>query len=254
MKIFTLQNSELVAQEKPLVDLNVALHASREEALVRLDNFDVEFYAKSRNSLDGGVSKLSQYVEHGLLSIEDFLEHIEKTQSHKHEESLLKQLYWREFFLSTYEESPQKIWQDCEPYKTGFCADEYADTLAEDIQNASTGIALVDTLVKELQDNGYLHNHARLYLAAYIVHFRRIKWQAGARWMLGLLNDGNIGVNNLSWQWVASTNSNKPYIFNWENVEKFAASYRFKRHEHQIFDASYEVLQERLFKEEKQGV
>jgi len=60
-----------------------------------------------------------------------------------------------------------------------------------------------------------------LYLAGYVVHFRRVKWQAGARWFLHHLLDGDLASNNLSWQWVASTFSHKPYIFNLENVQKY---------------------------------
>ena len=60
-----------------------------------------------------------------------------------------------------------------------------------------------------------------MYLASYIVHFRRIKWQAGAQWFLEQLIDGDEASNNFSWLWGASTFSNKPYIFNLDNVQKY---------------------------------
>ena len=63
-----------------------------------------------------------------------------------------------------------------------------------------------------------------MYLASYIVHWKRICWQAGARWMHHYLVDGDLASNHLSWQWVASTFSNKPYIFNLDNVRKYADS------------------------------
>ena len=62
-----------------------------------------------------------------------------------------------------------------------------------------------------------------MYVAAYVVHWRRIKWQAGAKWFLHHLLDGDPASNNLSWQWVASTFANKPYFYNLENVSKYAA-------------------------------
>jgi len=226
--------------------------ASRESALQKLAQFDVAQYAKTRNSLDGGVSELSVYVEHGLLDISDFLKHIDVTNTNEVATPLLKQLFWREFFLQTYEEQRAKIWQDYEAYKTGYDSSAYTDKLPEDIRSAKSGVPLIDMLIKELETRGYLHNHARLYLASYIVHFRKVKWQVGAQWMLERLNDGNLAVNNLSWQWVASTRSNKPYIFNWENIEKFASKkYVIKREDHQLFDFSYEELQNRLFRLDK---
>ena len=250
MKYFRLQSNTFEPITNPKYSNKLSLRASREEGLELLSKLDVKQYAMTRNSLSGGVSKLSIYVEHGLLDIVDFLEHIDSQNCQTEAQALLKQLYWREFFLQTYKQDPKMIWEDYEPYKTGYSADEYTDEFPVDIQNAKTQIPLIDILVTELNTTGYLHNHARLYLASYIVHFRRIRWQSGALWMLKLLNDGNLAVNNLSWQWVASTRSNKPYIFNWDNIEQFAAArYGLERQDHTLFDASYEDLHKRLFKE-----
>ncbi|MDZ4878442.1 MAG: hypothetical protein CLLPBCKN_007877 [Chroococcidiopsis cubana SAG 39.79] len=35
------------------------------------------------------------------------------------------------------------------------------------------------------------------------------------------LLDGDPASNNMSWQWVASTFSHKPYFFNRENLERY---------------------------------
>lgn len=79
----------------------------------------------------------------------------------------------------------------------------------------------MDAFARELKETGYLHNHARMWLAAYVVHWRRVRWQAGARWFLSHLADGDAASNNLSWQWVASAFSSKPYLFNRENLETY---------------------------------
>ena len=87
-----------------------------------------------------------------------------------------------------------------------------------------------------------------MYLASYAVHFRRVKWQAGAQWFLTHLLDGDVASNNLSWQWVASTFSNKPYIFNLENVAKyFSTSVDVSAQNNAPLDATYEALNQRLF-------
>jgi deoxyribodipyrimidine photo-lyase len=54
-----------------------------------------------------------------------------------------------------------------------------------------------------------------------VVHWRRVRWQAGARWFLQHLLDGDPASNNLSWQWIASTFSHKPYFFNKENLQRY---------------------------------
>jgi deoxyribodipyrimidine photo-lyase len=87
-----------------------------------------------------------------------------------------------------------------------------------------------------------------MYLAAYIVHWRRIRWQAGARWFLRHLLDGDPASNNLSWQWIASTFSNKPYIFNLENVAKHCGSdINIVPRHNLVLDQSYERLNDLLF-------
>ena len=76
------------------------------------------------------------------------------------------------------------LWNDVEDYKTGYASDDYQEELPEDILAGDTGVACIDSFIADLLNTGYVHNHARMYLASYIVHFRQIKWQAGARWFL----------------------------------------------------------------------
>jgi deoxyribodipyrimidine photo-lyase len=113
----------------------------------------------------------------------------------------------------------------------------------------------MDGFIAELHSSGWLHNHARMWLAAYLVHWRRIRWQAGAQWFLRHLLDGDPASNNLSWQWVASSFSHKPYIFNRANLERFSGG-RYCGDCPRAgrggaagcpFEASYEDLQTRLF-------
>ena len=55
-----------------------------------------------------------------------------------------------------------------------------------------------------------------MYVASYVVHFRRVKWQAGAKFFMTHLLDGDLASNNFSWQWIASTFAGKPYILIWK--------------------------------------
>ncbi len=96
-------------------------------------------------------------------------------------------------------------WQDIEPYKTGWKPEDYSSAMPPDILQGETELACLNEFIKTLHSTGYLHNHARMYLASYVVHFRRVKWQAGASWFLEHLLDGDEASNNLSWQWIAST-------------------------------------------------
>ena len=147
------------------------------------------------------------------------------------------------------------IWDDREPLKTGHRPDTYAPELPSDIAAATTGLPCIDAFAAELIGSGWLHNHARMWLASYVVHWRRVRWQVGARWFLRHLLDGDPASNNLSWQWVASSVSHKPYIFNRVNLERFSSG-RYCGDCPRAgrggaagcpFEASYEDLQTRLF-------
>ena len=61
-----------------------------------------------------------------------------------------------------------------------------------------------------------------MWLASYIVHVRKVHWRVAADWLYGHLLDGDLASNHLSWQWVAGTGSSKPYLFNADNVVRYA--------------------------------
>ena len=218
-------------------------------ASARLKAIEPTRYARTRNFLDGAVTRLSPYVRHGILSLDEIRNcALTKTEDPHQAEKFIQELAWRDYWQRVYHRYPERIWSDVESYKTGFRVEDYAVNLPDDIANGETGVGCIDQFIAELVTTGYLHNHARMYVAAYVVHWRRISWQAGARWFLHHLVDGDPASNNLSWQWVASTFSHKPYLFNLDNVRKYAGNEINTRSEdNSALDLSYEALTKRLF-------
>ena len=206
-------------------------------------------YGKTRNFGHGKVTQLSPYIHHGIIDINEIRnEALHRCCDSKKITKFIQELSWRDFWHRIAAQNPHWIWNDVEPYKTGFDPQEYQDFLPQDIINGSTGVACIDAFIATLLQTGYLHNHARMYVASYIVHFRRIKWQAGAQWFLEHLLDGDEASNNFSWQWVASTFSHKPYIFNLENVHRyFSTMVDTNPDNNMILNASYEQLTMKLF-------
>jgi deoxyribodipyrimidine photo-lyase len=109
------------------------------------------------------------------------------------------------------------------------------------VRQACTGIAAIDLALQTLVSTGYLHNHARMWLASHLVHLRKVHWHVGAQWMYGHLLDGDLASNHLSWQWIAGTGSHEPYLFNAENVAKFAPPPWHSPGT--VIDTSYEALE-----------
>lgn len=223
----------------------------RSQAQQQLSAARLRDYASTRNHLDGAVTRLSPYIRYGVLSLDEVRNFaLESAKKPEDVEKFINELAWRDYWQRIYAQIGDGIWEDIEPYKTGFAASEYAVELPEDIRSGRTGVRFIDDFCHELVTTGYLHNHARMWLAAYVVHWRRVRWQAGARWFLEHLLDGDPASNNLSWQWVASTFSHKPYYYNLENVLRYTGSRYVGNAQdfgHEAFDASYEEIARRLF-------
>jgi deoxyribodipyrimidine photo-lyase len=222
--------------------------AAAEAAMSRIEP---ERYAGSRNFLDGAVTRLSMYIRHGLLSLAEVRRAaMERARDPERIRKFVQELAWRDYWQRVWARIGDGVWKDQEPYKTGWAADRYGSEFPADLDEARTGLACMDGFARELKETGYLHNHARMWMAAYLVHWRRVRWQAGARWFLRHLLDGDPASNNLSWQWVASTFSHKPYFFNRENLERYTGG-RYCRdcasRSECPFDASYSTLESRLF-------
>ena len=233
-------------EDHPLPDIASGGRAAAEAALAAIDP---RAYAASRNHLDGAVTRLSPYIRHGILSLDEVRNAaLAMVDDPRQAEKFIQELAWRDYWQRLYLAHPEWIWADVESYKTGFDACDYDPDLPDDIAAGETGVACIDQFIATLVETGYLHNHARMYLAAYTVHWRRVSWQAGARWFLGHLIDADSASNNLSWQWIASTFSNKPYIFNLENVAKYSGPEINTIPKHNLVLAqSYERLSELLF-------
>ncbi|MEY4295272.1 MAG: hypothetical protein RLY82_960, partial [Pseudomonadota bacterium] len=189
-------------------------------AHTRLAVVNIAQYAKTRNAIDGAVSKLSPYVTHGFLSFPQIAKAVEHQSGFSPQHKFIFELGWRAYFHHVWAHLGNGIF---ESIHEGILSDSaYQHGLPADIQAGNTGIAVIDQAVQQLVQTGYLHNHARMWLASYIVHICKIHWLVGANWMYGHLLDGDLASNMLSWQWVAGTGSSKPYLFNAENVAKYA--------------------------------
>lgn len=200
-----------------------AIQGGREAAEKGLVAIDPERYRATRNQLDGAVTRLSPYLRHGVVSLAEVRRLA--LESGYVSEKLINELGWRDYFQRVYQRIGDDIWQDREDYKTGFQAADYNPELPTDLREGRTGLNCIDSFAHELKQTGYIHNHPRMWTAAYLVHFRRGQWQSGASWFLEHLLDGDPASNNLSWQWVASTFSSKPYIFDRTILEYNTAGY-----------------------------
>ncbi len=213
--------------------------ATHAEALARIAAVDVDRYGATRNALDGAVSGLSPYITHGIVTPRQVFNAIASRQPIGIQHKFVAELGWRCFYRHVWKHHGDAIFRSM--HQGPLPDADYSTEFPDDVRHARSGVPAIDQAVRQLYATGYLHNHARLWLASYLVHVRKLHWRIGADWLYGNLLDGDLASNHLSWQWVAGTGSSKPYLFNAENVERFGSSDWHSRGT--AIDISYEAME-----------
>ena len=209
--------------------------ATVDAALARIDAIQPLTYARTRNHIDGAVSRVSPYLTHGFVDVPQVIERLSQRCVLAPEDKIVFELAWREYFHHLWRHWGDDIFEPRRPPP----AARYAPAMPPDVVEGRTGVPVIDQAVRTLYRTGYLHNHARMWLASYVVHLRKTDWRAGAMWMYRHLLDGDLASNTLSWQWVAGTLTGKPYLFNAENVERYAPQWASRD---TVLDAGYDAL------------
>jgi deoxyribodipyrimidine photo-lyase len=227
-----------------------AWRGGRSAALEKLHQYDVRGYAAQRNYVEaqqGRESRLSPYLRHGMLSLEEVARWVGSAPCEVGDRlKFWAELGWRQFWQLVRRGHGDRIYENMEDPKVE--GGSVHANLPEDIARGRTGLACMDGFVEELRGTGWLHNHARMWLASYVIHVRKVDWKAGERFFYQHLLDGDPASNALSWQWVASTFSHKPYIFNRENLERYTHGHYCRQCTAACpFEGSYESLERRWF-------
>jgi deoxyribodipyrimidine photo-lyase len=196
-------------------------------------------YARSRNHLDGAVTGLSPYLTHGIVSLAEVLRGAAARHPMKIGDKFVFELGWRAYFHHVWAHRGDAIFTSLHEGPLPDAA--YRSELPADLREGRTGIPVIDQAVHTLYASGTLHNHARMWLASYAIHVRKTHWRVAADWLYGHLLDGDLASNHLSWQWVAGTGSQKPYLFNAENVARHAP--RDWHSPGSVIDAGYDALE-----------
>ncbi len=208
-------------------------------ALTRLNQVRPREYPDSRNHLRGAVTRLSPYITHGFMTVPDVITSLRARHHLGPRHKLVFELAWREYFRHVWKHEGDGIFASL--HQGPLPDDAYTPEVPADVRQARTGLAVIDMAVRTLYATGYLHNHARMWLASYLVHMRKVHWRAGTDWLYAHLLDGDLASNHLSWQWIAGTASHRPYLFNAENVLRYAP------HDWQVLgsvlDQSYNALE-----------
>ena len=156
-------------------------------------------YGKGHDDLGAdATSRLSPYIHFGCVS--------PRALAHRAREqrgvAFVRQLCWRDFYAQILWGQPQTTTDDLRPRGDRWLDD--AEKL-EAWKDGRTGYPLVDAGMRQLREEGWMHNRTRLVVASFLVKDLGIDWREGARHFFDLLFDGDVAQNIGNWQWVAGT-------------------------------------------------
>ena len=189
-------------------------------------------YAGRRNHDEGPgkrstVSCLSPWIRHRLLTEEEVVASVLARYGRDGAETFLQEVFWRTYFKGWLEHRPQ-VWrryrQNLAFAHTAMAADGDLSTRYRAAIGGETAIHCFDAWNMELQETGYLHNHARMWFASIWIFTLRLPWVLGADFFLRHLIDGDAASNTLSWRWVAGLHTKgKTYLARADNIAKYTA-------------------------------
>lgn len=208
---------------------------ARDEIEERLQGLDPRAYDESRNHLDGAVTWSSPFLTHGIIDTQTVAESVLARNKPSDCYRLLFELAWREYFHRVWQQQGHGIFQDMRQPQAGQPVPE----LPRAILDAQTGISVVDRCLEHLQREGLMHNHARLWVAGIVCNMAHTHWFEPAKWFHYHLLDGDLASNTLSWQWVAGTFSNKAYVANQDNINRYSSSHQ----KNSWLDVPYEAFE-----------
>ena len=180
---------------------------------------DLPSYAAERDRPDlNATSRLSVHLKYGEVHprtlLADLARHRE--QAGKSVERFVTELAWRDFYADVLWHDPRSAWRDWNGALSGLRYDA-ADEQFHAWRVGRTGYPFVDAGMRQLADEGWMHNRLRMVTGSFLVKDLHIWWPLGARHFLDRLIDGDVASNNHGWQWIAGTGTDAaPYfrIFN----------------------------------------
>ncbi|MBV9485005.1 MAG: deoxyribodipyrimidine photo-lyase, partial [Frankiaceae bacterium] len=146
------------------------------------------------------TSRLSPYLHFGCISPVELVARADRRKAGV--DAFVRQLCWRDFYHQVLADNPAVAEQDWRTKHDHWNDDDESYQAWKD---GRTGYPLVDAGMRQLRQEGWMHNRARLVTASFLTKHLYIDWRLGAAHFFDLLLDGDIANNSLNWQWVAGT-------------------------------------------------
>ncbi len=227
---FNDQNLEFFASEKKLENLlniekqNITLENigfKKTNYLFENPKINLEILEKYQETRDFPTletSQISVHLRFGTFSIRKLV----KLASELNDNTYLKELIWREFFMQILWHFPKVIHHSFKE-KYDKISWENNEELFQKWCEGTTGYPIVDAGMRELNETGLMHNRVRMVCASFLTKHLITDWRIGEAYFAEKLMDYDLSANNGNWQWSAGSGCDAaPYfrVFNPEEQQK----------------------------------
>ena len=179
----------------------------------------IDKYEETRNfpALDS-TSRIGVNLRFGTVSTRKIV----KTSSERSNNTFLKELIWREFFIQILWHFPHTTEKS---FKDKYERIEWRNDM-DDFKlwcDGKTGYPIVDAGMNQLNKTGFMHNRLRMVVGSFLCKHLLIDWKLGEKYFADKLFDYEQASNVGNWQWVAGCGVDAaPYfrIFNPEEQQK----------------------------------
>jgi deoxyribodipyrimidine photo-lyase len=160
-----------------------------------------------------GTSKLGPALAFGEVHPRTLLAQLGDSQDH---DVFRKEIAWREFYADVMFNNPHT---DKDYYAPRFKEMRYDKPGKAFLAwcEGKTGFPFVDAAMRQLVQEGWMHNRTRMVVASFLVKDLHLEWQHGAKFFEEHLVDFDVASNAHGWQWTAGTGTDaSPYyrVFN----------------------------------------
>ena len=180
-----------------------------------LTSLDIAGYAKKRSEVlpiqKRGATVLSPYIRHNILTPKVVWDAVADAPF-SDREKFRDELLWQEYARHLYARIGTRLFQNL----------RFEQNWKDPGDGWEPRMACVDFVVNELEQNGWLVNQTRMWLASHWSVRNKRGWIVGQERMYRELIDGSRAANLLGWQWTVGSGTGKPYGFARWQVEKRA--------------------------------
>lgn len=181
------------------------------ERLTRFLADDVRGYGQGRDALgEETTSRLSPYLHFGCVSPREIEQRLPRGAG---AEAFARQLCWRDFHHHVLLHFPRNARSEFQDRYRGKLNWSRGKRHFERWCEGQTGFPLVDAGMRQLRQEGWMHNRARLVVGSFLTKDLGIDWRWGEQHFMRLLVDGDEANNNGNWQWIASVGTDPAPVF-----------------------------------------